>query len=157
MALFTPNYSAPVTAISTAALQGLSINGARKAVLTDNTLVKAADVRVKLDVQVGATVAAGDTIDLYLAASHDGLSLTDGYAYNDLDTTAVAVPVFSQIIVSIPVTFSGQYVRWEDSILSYLASIPPYFAVVLHNRTASTLNGSHEHKVTYVFATYEYA
>jgi hypothetical protein len=157
MPLFTPFYSDTSLVFDTTTLQGLSANGVRKSVPVDNSAIKAVDVRLMLDIQLGSTISAGDSIDLYLAAAHDLDVMTDGYVPNALETTAVGVPVYSEPIISIPAPGGSGYIRWEASLLSYVSSLPRYFSIVFHNKTSSAMNSSHQQRLTWIFTTYEYA
>ena len=158
---FFPAYAPAVDVFPSSSLITRSDNTCYRSTVFDNSVIRAADVRLMFRGQVSGTPIVGGFLDLYLTV---GMTLTAGMFTDGIDPTAavgasVSAPMYSRHIANIPVANSaGTSFSWEGSILEYVSAMPVMWAIVVCNRTGVTTSSTAANNTFHAtFVNYGYA
>lgn len=155
MAIFIPQYSSVFVFLNNSQLGSIADSTAKKMANISNLAVQATDLRVFFRLALGATPNAGGAVELWLASSVDGAVYTDGYAVSHTIENTVSLPLYSKHVVSISALSTT--VTWEGSLLDYIPSLPPYFGLVVVNRTGVVAASDSSNTLHGRYIGFEYA
>lgn len=157
---FFPAYSPVFDIFPSASLNGLSTGSFYQSTTFDNVTIRAADVRMRMDIRLNGSTVPGGKLDLYLATGHllGTNTLSDRLTTTTAAGTTVYNIAYSTLIKTLDIPASSNpYVSWEGSLLDLVGSMPPVWCLVLANLSGAPTTASGGNLFTGMFVNYGYA
>jgi len=118
----------------------------------DNTLVRAIDVRLFLDVAPSTDPNGNGYLALYMLGGISPNLLSNGYTGSSYDVWSLS---HATLLAAIPCN-SNSVIQTEISVLTYVSSLPKYFTFALQNKCGVSLATNRTNRMDMVFVNYEY-